>query len=96
MGWMQDETGLDKCAANYVPLSPLSHLQRAKSVFANRTAVVYGDHRVTYTEYHDRCTRLASALVGMGVQSGDVVATLIPNLPAQAEAHLAYLLAVPC
>ncbi|MGB7244446.1 MAG: AMP-binding protein [Sulfitobacter sp.] len=87
MGWMEDEAGLDKCAANYVPLTPLSHLNRAAHVFADRTAVIYGNHRVSYAEYHDRCTRLASALVAMGVQSGDVVATLIPNLPAQAEAH---------
>tara|TARA_B110000908_G_scaffold171499_1_gene234499 strand:+ start:1249 stop:2877 length:1629 start_codon:yes stop_codon:yes gene_type:complete len=87
MGWMNDETGLGKCAANYVPLTPLSHLRRAAHVFATRTAVIYGDHRVTYTEYYDRCTRLASGLASMGVASGDVVATLIPNLPAQAEAH---------
>jgi fatty-acyl-CoA synthase len=87
MGWMKDETGLDKCAANYVPLSPLSHLQRAAHVFADRTAVVYGDHRVTYRAYHNRCTRLASALAAVGVCPGDVVATLLPNTPAQAEAH---------
>ncbi|MEP1521299.1 AMP-binding protein [Ascidiaceihabitans sp.] len=87
MGWMNDETGLDKCAANYVPLTPLSHLRRAAHVFAGRPAVIYGDHRVTYAQYYDRCTRLASALVSMGVTPGDVVATLIPNLPAQAEAH---------
>ena len=87
MGWMQDETGLDKCAANYVPLTPLSHLRRAASVFADRTAVVYGDHRVTYAQYHARCSRLASALAALGVAPGDVVATLIPNLPAQVEAH---------
>ena len=87
MGWMQDETGLDKCAANYVPLTPLSHLQRAAKVFPNHLAVAYGAHRVTYAQYHERCTRLASALAAMGVASGDVVATLLPNLPAQAEAH---------
>ncbi len=87
MGWMQDETGLDKCAANHVPLSPLSHLRRAADVFANRTAVVYGAHRVSYAQYYDRCTRLASGLAALGIQPGDVVATLMPNLPAQAEAH---------
>ena len=87
MGWMKDESGLDKCAANFVPLTPLSHLRRAAEVFTNRTAVVYGAHRVTYAQYHDRCSQLASALVARGVTSGDVVATLIPNLPAQAEAH---------
>lgn len=87
MGWMADETGLEKSAANYVALTPLSHLRRAAHVFADRVAVIYGPHRVTYAQYYDRCTRLASALAARGVGSGDVVATLIPNLPAQAEAH---------
>lgn len=87
MGWMADETGLDKTTANYVPLTPLSHLQRAAHVFADDMAVVYGDHRKTYAQYHARCSQLASALVEMGIKPGDVVATLIPNLPAQVEAH---------
>ena len=87
MGWMADETGLGKRTANYVPLTPLSHLRRAAQVFADRTAVIYGAHRVSYAQYHARCTRLASALADMGVAPGDVVATLLPNLPAQAEAH---------
>ena len=40
MGWMKDETGLEKRAANFVPLTPLSHLVRAAQVFPERTAVV--------------------------------------------------------
>ena len=87
MGWMTDESGLEKCAANFVPLTPLSHLARAAEVFPNQTAVIHGAHRVTYAQYHDRCTRLAALLAEIGVRPGDVVATLIPNLPAQAEAH---------
>ncbi len=87
MGWMTNETGLDKCRANYVPLTPLSHLQRAAKVFPDVLAVSYGNHRVTYAQYHARCSRLASALAKMGVSPGDVVATLLPNIPAQAEAH---------
>ncbi|KMK66322.1 AMP-binding protein [Puniceibacterium sp. IMCC21224] len=87
MGWLADETGLDKCAANYTPLTPLSFLKRAADVFADHPAVIYGPHRKSYAEYHTRCTRLASALAGLGVNPGDVVATLIPNLPPQAEAH---------
>ncbi len=87
MGWMTDETGLEKTAANYVPLSPLSHLRRAAQVFPDHLAVSYGAHRKTYAQYHERCSRLASGLVKIGIKPGDVVATLIPNLPAQAEAH---------
>ncbi|MEF3046840.1 AMP-binding protein [Pseudotabrizicola sp. L79] len=87
MGWLADETGLDKCAANYVPLSPLSHLKRAADIFAGRTALVWKSTRLTYADYATRVTRLASALQRRGIAPGDVVATLLPNIPAQAEAH---------
>ncbi|AGI69158.1 ATP-dependent AMP-binding family protein [Octadecabacter antarcticus 307] len=87
MGWMRDETGLDKTPANYIPLTPLSHLARAAKVFPDREALVYGDMRLTYTNYHARVSQLASALQMAGVVPGDVVATLLPNIPAQAEAH---------
>ena len=86
MGWMSDEIGLEKCAANYAPLTPLSHLNRAAKVFPERTALIYGDISLTYTQYHDRVTRLASALAKSGVAPGDVVATILPNIPAQSEA----------
>ncbi len=89
MGWMADENGLDKCAANFVPLTPLSHLNRAARVFADRDALIYGDHRLTYAQYHTRVTKLASALAKAGVVSGDVVATVLPNIPAQSEASFA-------
>ncbi len=86
MGWMTDETGLDKCAANFVPLTPLSHLSRAANIFPEREAVVYGSVRRSYGQYHERVSRLASALAAAGVKPGDVVATLLPNTPPQAEA----------
>jgi fatty-acyl-CoA synthase len=87
MGWMKDETGLGKTAANFVPLTPLSHLKRAAHVFPDREAVVYHGHRKTYAEYHARVSQLASALVNIGVEPGDVVASILPNIPAHCEAH---------
>jgi fatty-acyl-CoA synthase len=87
MGWMADETGLEKCAANYVPLTPLSNLRRAVQIWPEREALVYGQFRKTYRQYYDRLSRLASALTKLGVKSGDVVATILPNLPPHAEAH---------
>ena len=89
MGWMADETGLEKRAANFVPLTPLSHLQRAKEVFPGKTALIYGDMSLTYAAYHARVSQVASALVSRGIQPGDVVATILPNIPAQIEAHFA-------
>ncbi|WP_343081758.1 AMP-binding protein [Ostreiculturibacter nitratireducens] len=87
MGWLKDERGLERRTANFVPLTPLSHLIRAADVFADRTAMVYGSRRFSYPEYYGRVSRLASALAGRGIAPGDVVATLLPNVPAQAEAH---------
>ncbi|WP_298498302.1 AMP-binding protein [uncultured Maritimibacter sp.] len=89
MGWLRDETGLDKTPANFVPLTVLSHLRRAKAVFPDRMAVIDGDRRFTYAELHGRVSQLASGLSGLGVASGDVVATILPNTLAQVEAHWA-------
>ncbi len=87
MASMADETGLEKGPANHVPLTPLSHLRRARDVFGDREALVYGDLRRSWREFHDRCSRLASAMTSMGVQPGDVVSAVCPNVPAIAEAH---------
>ncbi len=87
MGWMKDETGLDKNSANHVPLTPLSHLIRAARVFPHRTALVDGPFRATYAQYHARVSRLASALTRRGIRPGDVVATLLPNTHPHVEAH---------
>ncbi|SDY91165.1 fatty-acyl-CoA synthase [Jannaschia faecimaris] len=86
MGWLQDETALDRCAANHVALTPLSHLNRAALIWPDREAVVYGQKRWTYSQYRDRVTRQASMLSALGVMPGDVVATILPNVPAQVEA----------
>lgn len=87
MGHMADETGLTKNAANHVALTPLSHLQRAKTVYPGREALVYGARRYTFAEMHARVSRLASALRAAGIKSGDVVSVICPNVPAIAEAH---------
>ena len=87
MGWLEDETGLHRRSANYVPLTPLSHLNRALSVYPDREALVYGKHRFSYRDYHRRVSRLASALARRGVEPGDVISSILPNIPAQVEAH---------
>ncbi len=89
MGWLADESGLERRPANHVALSPLSHLRRAADLFAGRTALIQGSRRTTYAAYHDRVGRLASALAALGIRPGDVVATILPNIQAHAEAHFA-------
>ena len=87
MGWMSNEQGLEKTKANYVPLTPLSHLKRASIAFPNRLALSYGSKKYNYLQYHKRVTLLASSLTARGINPGDVVATILPNIPAQVEAH---------
>src|SRR5256885_15290187 len=81
------EAGLNKNAANYVPLSPIGFLLRAAAVYPNRTAVIHGERRYTWRETLGRCRRLASALAKRGIGRGDTVAVMAPNVPAIFEAH---------
>jgi fatty-acyl-CoA synthase len=81
------DIGLDKNAANYVPLSPIGFLVRSASVYPNRLAVVHGERRYSWREALERCRRLAGALAALGVGSGDTVALMAPNIPEAFEAH---------
>jgi len=74
-------------AANYTPLSPIVFLPRAAEIHPDRVAVVHGSTRYTYAEFYERARRLASALARRGVKRGDVVAAMLPNIPAMLEAH---------
>ena len=78
---------LGKNQANYVPLSPLSFLRRAAEVFPDRLAVIHGVEQYTWSETFSRCRRLGSALISRGIQHGDTVAVMAPNIPALMEAH---------
>ncbi len=81
------DQGLDKNAANYTPLSPLSFIERTAQIYPNRLAVVHGTRRLTWGETYERCRRLASALAAQGIGRGDTVAVMLPNVPAMFEAH---------
>jgi len=83
------QSGLDKNAANFTPLSPLTFIERAAFVYPNRLAVVYGELRQSWSETYSRCRRLASALSRRGVGEGDTVAVMLPNIPAMCEVHFA-------
>ena len=80
---------LDKNAANFTPLSPLTFIERAASVYPERTAVIYGELRRNWADTYARCRRFASALRRRGVGDDDTVALMLPNLPAMVEAHFA-------
>ena len=81
------ERGLEKNAANFAALTPLGFLERAAVAYADRTAVIHGALRLSYAQLYARCRRLASALLARGVQPGQVVSVLAPNVPCMLEAH---------
>ena len=79
--------GLDRNEANFVPLNPVTFLERAAAVHPGRLALVHGARRFTWAETYARCRRLASALARAGIERGDTVAVMAPNVPAIYEAH---------
>jgi fatty-acyl-CoA synthase len=70
-----------------VPLSPASFLERAASVFAQRTAVIDGERQFTYREFGERAHRLAGFLADLGIKPGDRVAALCVNSHVMLELH---------
>ena len=85
----QYDTDLDKNAANYTQLSPLTFIERAASVYPERIAQIHGERRYSWAETYSRCRRLASALQQRGIGKNDTVALMLPNVPEMFEAHFA-------
>src|ERR1700733_1577631 len=81
------DTGLDRNAANFQPLTPLSFLARAAEVYPDQTAIIHGARSWTYRAFYERAKKLASALAKRGIKRGDTVAVVLPNVPAMLEAH---------
>ena len=80
-------SGLEKNAANFVALSPLSFIERTARIYPQRTAIIYGEKQQSWADTYTRCRQLASALSKRGVGVGDTVAVMLPNVPAMLEAH---------
>jgi fatty-acyl-CoA synthase len=68
-------------------LTPVSFLRRSAYMFPEKTAVVYDERRYSYSELEERVNRLSSRLRDAGLQKGDRVAFLCPNIPPMLEAH---------
>ncbi|TDH35877.1 acyl-CoA synthetase [Pseudohoeflea suaedae] len=81
------ETNLDPNPANYQPLTPLTHLERAALVFPDHVAIIHGNMRLTYRDFYERSRKLASALSAEGIGKGDTVSVMLSNTPAMLEAH---------
>ncbi len=81
------DAGLEKNAANYVALTPLTFIERSAYIYPNRTAVIHGKRRYTWLETYTRARRLASALKQIGVGKNDTVAVVLNNTPEMLECH---------
>ena len=80
---------LERNPANHQPLTPLTFLERAATVFPDHAAIIHGPLQRNYREFYTRTRRLASALARAGIARGDTVAAMLPNTPAMLEAHYA-------
>jgi fatty-acyl-CoA synthase len=78
---------LDKNPANFVPLSPVSFVERSAEVFGDLPAVVHGARRYSWRETRERSARLAAALRALGVGRGTTVSAMLTNTPEMIEAH---------
>ena len=81
------ELGLERNAANYTPLTPLTFIERAAAVYPERLAMTYGEVRRTWAQTYVRCCRLASALAQRGIGKGDTVTVIAGNIPEMFEVH---------
>ena len=80
-------TGLDRNPANFQPLTPLTFLERAASVYPNHTAIIHGNLKRNYSAFYSRSRQLAAALSNQGITRGDTVSVILSNTPAMLEAH---------
>ncbi len=80
---------LGKNSANYVPLSPVSFVERSAEVFGDLVATIHGSRTYTWAQVRDRSARLANALLSLGIGKGDAVSVMLSNTPEMVEAHYA-------
>ena len=72
---------LEKTPANHQPLTPLQFLERAAWTYPERTSVIHGAKRMTWSETRARCHKLADALSKRGIGKGDTVGVMAANTP---------------
>jgi long-chain acyl-CoA synthetase len=64
-------------------------LRRAIQIRPNHTALVFGERRQTWSQFHDRVTRLGGGFARLGVGVGDRVAVIMANSDRYSEALIA-------
>ena len=81
------EYHLDKNSANFLPLSPIGFLERSARIYPHYFSLIHNNLCFTWEETYARCNKLASALSNLGIQRGETVSIIAPNIPALYEAH---------
>ncbi len=83
----EDFEALRKNEANFIPLTPLSFLKRTADIYSDREAIIYGERRYNWGQLNERCLKMASGLMELGISKGDTVSVLAFNTPEMFEAH---------
>ena len=81
------EQNLEKNKANYVPLTPITFLERTKDIYPDYEAIIYKKRTYTWKQVYERAIKFASALEKHGVKKGDTVSIMAANTPELFEAH---------
>ena len=55
------------------------NLERSAYYFPDRLSILQEDRKISYLEFNKESNRVATALIGLGVQRGDFVALCAPN-----------------
>ena len=56
-------------------------LEKSATAYPERTAIVFGDTRLTYAQVNGAANQVANLLVSRGIKPGDKVALSCANLP---------------
>lgn len=55
----------------------------------NRTAIIFGNSRLSFSDFNQKVNRLANALIGRGIKFGDKIACVTPNCLEMVELYWA-------
>ncbi|MBA0873938.1 hypothetical protein Goshw_009503 [Gossypium schwendimanii] len=75
--------------ANSTPLTTLGFLDRAATAYGDSPSIVYNNVSYTWLQTHCRCLQMASSLTSLGIQRGQVVSVVAPNVPSMYELQFA-------
>src|SRR5579864_6446442 len=74
-----------------LPLTPIRFLRYAREQFPEKTGVICRNEQFTYSQFAERCARLATALRTAGARHGDRIAFLSTNCHRLLEAYYGVL-----